>query len=288
MAGRYKVRFYVGNVGPNRSVYDLLSQLSQRQHPLIYDEEETLYLVKDIQDTGRGSVYRGIFGKIRTSDIPKIINPEGIEREIDLHEHEGLIDKNYFLFFHDHQLLVFQENFHASKASAFARYLSHVAGNAVSYDPVLNIDAMRRFMRGQTNVVRAKITIARPTNPRLFPRNRFSRELLRMMAATGSATLHVTCTANRPGQRMNVLVNTLKADIRDLVRGDHATNAKAWIDDGSGEPIDLIEDRLGATINVQMVDRYPVPESIFAALNNAHREVSAELTQYFGVVHEDN
>lgn len=280
----FTVRFFVGNVGPKGSastVSEALAQLLKATTPHTVEGSEYAYIVRSLEELPYG--FRGVICKLRLSDIPHKGSLSGTEEELALASNEGLIEKNYFIFYSDHQLLVFQDNFHGTSMAMFSHFLTTFVKAATTFNPVIRAETLSRLMAGDTEVRKIDLSIARPTNPDLFPKDDFSVELLRLLQSSDAARISVKLTANGPGMRGNTLYNNVKNSLRSLVESNSVKKAQVEVEsDGRIMPIDLVADRLYSRQIVEMKGRYPYPPLMFQALETARSEMSDELAQYFG------
>ncbi len=284
----FSVSFYVATVrhnGNRLGLETVLGELLDQNAPPVLEREDDFLVVKDLESWNNGRNFKGVFGKIRMRDLPHKADRRGHEEDIRLGRDEGLIEKNHFIFTARRQLLIYQENFHGSFASSMANYLTRFSRRTVSFGPVLNPGAMARLMRAGTEVRKLDLSVARPRNPEMFPRDNFSREVLQLMASGDAATISIHMSANGPGQRGNRLSNRVRRAMKDLVEGDHARKAYVEVesDEGRTFPIDLLVDRIRVRKEVEMDGRgrYPVTDRMYEALEGARRDSQGLLDAYF-------
>ena len=282
----YTVDFYtvqVGAGGVNAAFTGFLTDLAENDGISAprSDNNGNEWIIKSV--VGNRRYYSGVYGKLRKNDIPKIGDEAGHEEEIQLEDHQGLIEKNYFLYYPQQNLLVWQVNVSASWPASFASYLTDHFGEATIFHPVVTVDNMERFMRGDAELVKAELTIARPTNPELYDNDDFSRSVMQLMNGTEAASIRLSVVANRPGGRGERLPNQLKDSINMLTDSGVVRRAKADVSyDGETHPIDLIYDRLKAKITVDLIGRYPDHRMVLSELASAKSGVQGQLDGYFG------
>lgn len=241
--------------------------------------------IRDLRRLPGGHAFRGIFAKFRSDDLPHAGVPGGPERELDLDEQEGLIEKNYFLYLREHELLFYQQNRNGSVPSRLGKYLSRVAHDTILFDPVLQPHAMRRLMRGEVEIRTLDLSFARPTNPELFPADDWGHRLFEVLSGAGgtSMRLHIGTDARSKDPRDHHLRKRLKRGVREILNLTKVTTARLEVEeDGVTHPIDLISDRLRSTQDVEMGGRYPVPGSMYEALGAARDELNDQLREIFG------
>lgn len=285
----YTVEFHVGQVGADGNagrVSNLLQQISQGDAHTVFHRNEMTYEIRELRSHNHNASYSGVLAKFRTEDFPHVGEPGGPEHQLNVGENEGLIEKNYFLYFRQNELLVWQRNRQGCSSSRLAECLSDVANETVVFNPVYQPQAVRRLMRAGVRPLALEFSIARPTNPELFPNNQWSNSLMRIMNEAGGARFFMRITSDQRSadQERRSLSNRLKAAARELVDMEGVKVLRFKVDDGGIEhPLDLIEDRISSRQEVEMEGRYPNPHSMYAALRNAREDHQAILNEYFGL-----
>lgn len=282
------IEFYQGVVGTNGNadtVSGLMAELADADPRPVITIKGMQHEIRDLRSYNRGASLSGVFAKFRQNDIPHAGAPGGAEHKLDLEEEEGLLEKNHFLYFREHELLVYQRNGNGSTTMRLAAYCSVFNNEAVAFNPVLQLEPMRRLMRNNVLPRRLDLTVARPTNPALFPDDEWNNNLMRVMTEAGGMRIHARITADARSADRNdwYLSDRIKRSINELVSNDLASVAKLRVEeDGIVHPIDLIADRLLSQKDVEMDERYPVPESIYAALRQARNDERETLQEIFG------
>lgn len=99
----FGVRFYQGQVGAageDGTVSDLLLSLldNHMKGELLPQTEEgrLKHELRELSATENGKVIKGVLALVR-DDAPHIREADGGERPIELADHEGILEKNYFL-----------------------------------------------------------------------------------------------------------------------------------------------------------------------------------------------
>lgn len=288
----FKVSFFTSNIPSGCSGHRTLSSLLEEQYLLLQQNNGTStrpqdigsvqYEIRELMSFASGASFKGIFAKIRKDDIAHIGKTGGVEREIDLDDDEGLIEKNYFLFDSDQQLLTYQINGHGSPVEKLAEYLSSLLGTcAVSFNPVVKADSLQKLMRDEFTPVHLELKVAKPTNPALYPADDWSRELLNMINSADGANAHIMISTEGRGVRRRSLATRIKNSVNALVDSGLAEIARVTVKELE-HPIDLIMGRVIASQKVTMIGRYPESESMYAALRNAKVSVNDDLEEIFG------
>ncbi|CNE36149.1 DUF6731 family protein [Yersinia intermedia] len=229
----------------------------------------------------------GQFRKFRTTDIPEIGQVGGDAKEIELNENEGLIEKNFFVYYEEHDILAWHKNGHSSSVLQFASFLSASGGCKISAGPVLQPDAIARLMNGNIELKKIELTIPRPTNPELYPEDDYGRGLIDMMNNLNADSLKLSLgvdlrRADSEGKLSNRLKNTLRAIVET-----GATTARAQVfEDGIEHPIDLIADRVFSYQRVETDAHFPPSFTMYGIIDTAKAECQGDLDDYFGALED--
>lgn len=237
--------------------------------------------------TGDAQHLRGEFAKIRQHDIPHAGAPGGAERDLDLAEDEGLVEKNFFHYYPERQLLLYQKQGMGSSVTRLGKYLSQCCGETLAFDPLLQPDPMRRLMRGSVHARVLSIRLARPTNPAMYPADDWNHHLMAVLAGAGAMTLSLEVRGDGrtadPDRRF--LSNRLKRALSELLDDGALQRAVLNIQDDAGQlesAIDLIKDRMYSVQVVEKRGRYFVAASMHEALRAAWDEKRGQLDELFG------
>lgn len=225
----------------------------------------------------------GQFRKFRTSDLPEIGAAGGDAVELELAENQGLIERNFFVFYPDRNLIGWCRNAHANTANHFADFLSTCFGTRVTAGLIIEPDAVRRLMRDDIQLKKIEVTIPRPTNPDFYPDSEFSRTIVGLLRDNGADSIHVTLGVNsRRSDTQGRLGSTLKNALSEVL-GMGASTAKAIVyDDGIEQPLDLIADRVKSLQDIDTNARFPPSETMYAAIDAAYQECQGQIDDYFG------
>jgi hypothetical protein len=225
----------------------------------------------------------GQFRKFRDTDIPEVGVVGGDAEEIDLEDGEGLIEKNFFVYYEDHDLLAWHKNNHSSGVNQFVNFLTAISGAKVSVSPILQSDAIERLMNGDVELKKIEITLPRPTNPRFYKGDDFGPDLIDLMGSANADSLKISLgidlrRADTEGSLTSRLKNTLKYIVKN-----GATTAKAIVfEDGIEHPIDLIADRVFSYQDVDTDAHFPPNLTMYGIINTAKDDCQEEIDGYFG------
>lgn len=248
----------------------------------------------DVTRTDTG--YEGLILKYKNSDLPHAGVPgtaQALERELDLLENEQLIEKAYFAFHSDFNLLILQRNRMAINSEQMGDYLTS-EGYTVSLNPILETADLQRFMRDEIRIRTAELIIANPTNPELFQNieHEFSNSIIRSLASSGTAKLNFTLRGDGHSRRpeSRYLDNGLKRALLELTEKLDVQKADLTLEDdqviGVEHPVDLVADRLRYSETIQYDGRYIPRAQILTVLRNARECAEPELISYFGARNE--
>jgi len=282
----FSIRFYAGIArvgGAEVPLAKALKAIHSKQALHSVKRGSDICFLRILETWNNDQNFRGVLSKMRTENIPHKGDVAGNEEEIALSKGQGLVEKTYFIYTHRRSLLIFQQNFHGCVVNVLAEILGNAISATVTFSPILKSDAMARFMSGESSLKKFTVSVARPTNPSMFPNNEFSTPMLSMMNESNAATLSVHMSANKRGTRGNRFPAKMKRAIRDFVANDFTRNVQVEIEsDGHVIPIDLLADSVMSKQIVEMRKRYPVQAKMFAALEAARKEVQQDLDAYFG------
>jgi hypothetical protein len=226
--------------------------------------------------------YAGQFRKFRTSDLPEIGAAGEDAQALELAENQGLVERNFFVFYPEHNVLGWCRNGHGNTAMQFGSFLGNLWGTRVTLNPILQPDAVHRFMRGEVQLKRLEITIPRPTNPDMYPDDDYSRATMELMNSAGADSLHLVMGIDT---RRKDTEGTLKAHWKHTLArlSGMASTAKAVVyDDGIEHPIDLIADRISSPQDIETNARFPPAATLYAAIDTAREECRGAIHDYFG------
>lgn len=237
-----------------------------------------------LRNRQRPQSFVGQFRKFRTADLPEVGAAGGDAEQLDLEEGQGLVERNFFVYYPDRQLVGWHTNGHASSPRQFARFLGEILSTDVSIDPVLEPDAARRLMAGGIDATEILFTVARPKNPDMYPNDDFSRSMVGLMSEVDADSMHLKLRVDaRRADTAGKLATRAKRALRDIYRSMEVTTARATvIEDGYEHPIDLIADRVVSRQTVEVDARYPSAEIMYELIDTARRECEESIHEYFG------
>ena len=287
----YTIRFYKATSGANnqgRTVESMFSELhgSATTRPIELAGND--FEVRSLYENRHG--FRGVFAKVRKNDLPHAGAAGGGERELNLADDEGLLEKSHFFFAKRAQVLALQQNQLVGGATRFASYMGDAFSETVSFDPVLQREALRRLLSGNPNIRFFDVAIARPSTLILATRERlrhgWNRSMMEVMRNTGAYTLKMRVSGNGRAVGDDRFVGgDILQSIRELMNVAEVKRARVGIEVPGEEPgeVDLINDRIQASIEVEAVGRYPNSQGMWNELERAWLGNRDEILEVLGL-----
>lgn len=227
--------------------------------------------------------YAGQFRKFRQSDLPEIGAAGEDAAELELEDGQGLVERNFFIYYPAHSLLAWCRNAHGSTTNQFARFLSNVWSTKVTSHPVLEHDAARRLMRNGVVLKKIIVTIPRPTSPDMYAETEFNETALGLLNDAAADSIHMEMGVDaRRADSSGGLVDGLKRALAEAVGLGASTARAIVIDDGIEHPIDLIADRVFSVQEIETNAKYPPSGTMYAAIDAARHECEELINDYFG------
>lgn len=286
----YKIEFFQLNLVPNQdvsSIRELFEALDDEEYDTSLDisgfTREVWGLVFDrFEDSVCGQ-----FRKFRNTDIPEIGSLGEDAEQIELEDDEGLIEKNFFVYYEEHDLLAWHKNSHSSGVNQFVNFLGTTAGVRVTAGPILQSDAISRLMSGDVELKKIEITLPRPTNPRLYPDDDFGAGIMGMMTDADADSLKISMGVDlRRADTEGKLTQRLKRTLRNLANSGASTARAHVFEDGVEYPIDLIADRVFSWQSVETNAYFPPNFTMYGIIDTAKAECQEELDGYFGAMED--
>lgn len=222
--------------------------------------------LREVQQVG--NVVRGCLALLR-DDRPSVRRVDGTEIPLPLDADDALLEKNYFLYYRDAKLLVWQFNLAANHVASMGLMLSTLGGmnRVVSYthcikdafalDPNLTIEYVDvKIAAPKTKAERAEVAQLDPTDWGLNP--------FKTMTDTGSSSLEIVM---RNGSLVG-LVPAVRRFATDLTGVSLTRKLKVKVD-GAAEPVDMLAQRFTYRVSMQCADNTPSADELLQALQQA-------------------
>lgn len=277
----YSVRFANSNIGPEldtaQQLRDVLPGImkdkgiadrSGHYLPAVQMESEH-YQVRNLVRTGR--VWRGCFARLR-DDAPHVINAENVEREIDLDAGDRILEKAFFLYYEDKDILVFMMSRSVGYLTRFAIYWSRMLDSTyVDFPVVMDQERLKEIMEGGVREI--FFTYARtPGSPAHRPK--WDQRAMDMLEPVHGAVGKFSLRAPRG--------MTLGGRIMDMInwasKGGDVQSARVRVIDDA-DPIDLFLAPIKVRIEVRLNGRYPDERAAIEALQEIYSEHAHRLPE---------
>lgn len=220
--------------------------------------------------------FHGVIHKLRLNNLPQLGSRDGSTDDIDLGDFEGVVEKNYFTFYRNRELLIYQNHREGTGMHDLTLFFSDLAGHTCSLNPVLKPEAYLRLINEDHPLTKIELSISKP-NLELFNQehssDQFSRQLATLARTTN--THNIKITLGTPRNMATRISDTLKSSLAHLA-GHSARTAKAWTENSS-HPIDLIADRIKDQITVSMHGHYPNSNDMITAIEQARIRNSEDI-----------
>ncbi|WP_200253947.1 DUF6731 family protein [Thiococcus pfennigii] len=267
------------------TVSSIFRKIALQDQPPAHENGPYLFEIRRLILSGKR--YFGEFIKLRRDQIPLAGAPGGSERDLELEEQEGLLEKNFFSYYPDHELLLFHKNGHASSASRLAWYLSKFSEPRVVFDSILQPDPLRRLMRGDLNPRSLEIRFAPPSNADFFPAETWNRKILEILNGSAGISMHLHIRGDGKSRdpTRRFLSKDMKRAVAELCELGALKKAQVTLEEQDTEeliPLDLIHDRMYSIQDVEKQGRYFVPTAMRVALDNAYHEKRDQIIEIFG------
>jgi hypothetical protein len=224
-----------------------------------------------------GNVVKGCLALLR-EDVPTLRTQDGSEAPLPIANGDRLIEKNYFLYFRESRLLLWQFNLAANHVANMAVMLTALGGaaRAVSYSHViktifaLDQDQVIEYVDLKIGAPRKKgqrleVEELDPTNWGLNP--------FKVLAETGSRQLEIMMQ----NRTEDGLAGTVRNLVRDLTGLSVTRKLKVKVD-GATEPIDMLAERFTYKIPMQCQGATATAVEVLQALQQAKDLYDAEQT----------
>jgi hypothetical protein len=222
-----------------------------------------------------------IYGEVKVyrDDAPHVGKVAEADEELVLAENLHVIEKSYFLYsLETETLLLVQTNFTRGPALLDSIIRENTPGseNSFYFSSILNEDGYERLEKQIASIRLLECAIWMPT-ARMAPAPTLWGKK-QMAAAEGSSGRYSFSIGGN--LRGSVKYPVEPSAVRNVIEGAKSgllVKAKAYSIDGTGESIDLLQDRLKATFTIKLNGRYPTWGKMRNALKNAFKQHESEL-----------
>ena len=205
------------------------------------------YQIRSISKNAAGTVFKAVFGRCRFGETPEQTTIEGVESDVQLLPGHGLVEKNYFLFFPETNLIVYQRTSSGSSSAKLQRYLNRPQYFGVNLEPILTKNSYERLLNGG-GIKKVELSISKPYFSSQDQSDKFIGEAVEMLGSSNANRLKITLSA----ERNKTLSETLRTPVATLAKFGRTRVARVHMEGENDTPevIDLIGDRIKATFTV--------------------------------------
>jgi hypothetical protein len=263
MRKKFRVYFAMTSFGPNGvPVMAALQSASDAhgQHLPPVSINEDRYQIRDLVRVGM--VWGGSFAKLR-SDAPHIVDSQNTERQIELDAGDSILEKCYFQYRENSNLIVWQNSRNTGGLSRAADYMSQIFGGAVTLPQIQNQAELEKVLNGQLYEV--EFDYARTPSLPLGGDVEWSQHAMDMMAPIDAARARFMLRAPRGGS----LTARAGQFVREMLGTAGTEKIRVRIS-AEDDPIDLFMAPLRDTIELSIVDGYPQRAEALAELEAAY------------------
>lgn len=262
---------------------DAFQSVIDKQSPSPSNHEGFTREIWGLKKRADGS-FSGELRKFRNSNIPDKGAPGKQSTPIPLAKDEGIIERNFFVFYPRINVIGWHYNHMACGISRFSAFLSTIFGSKVKPAPLLEKDAIARLMRGDVKMKKIQLTIPRPRNPEFYPDTDFSQKTLQLLGDAGADTMQIVMGINtRRGDSDGRLKQNIKFAMQELVEfGAKKAVIDVFDADGVVHPVDLIAERISSYQSVVTDARFPPAETMYRLIDTAYAENRESINAYIG------
>ena len=229
--------------------------------------------------------YAGQVRKIRQANLPEVGALGRDAKKLELEMGEGVIEKNFFVYYKENSLLVMHRNDDGNSGNHLAQLLTASAGVAFYASPVIRPDQAEMLLNSKLNIKKFSVKIPKPTNPEIYPQDSISAKTLELLNNSGADFLDVTFTVD---QKIETSAGRLSSALQSAIGSMlsmGATKAKLDTDEnGKILPIDLIANRIYSSQRISTNSYFPPDESMYKLSDQAKEDQRESLNDYFGAV----
>ncbi|MGE6124017.1 hypothetical protein ACLH0G_04785 [Aeromonas rivipollensis] len=168
--------------------------------------------------------YFGYIGVFRDSILPTIFSKvDSSDKNIPLEDTDEILEKSYFSYKSDEDILVFQQNRLGPRADDLAYFLFKASGvKRVTFVPILQNEDIKQLLEGGSTLKNGHITIALPRrfNPGdLQLSNSWSNDVIKMMSQSGMNKINLQFWGRASVKKgeCNYVVDTVRDGIKELL-----------------------------------------------------------------------
>lgn len=265
------------------SVADALRGIMDKDYASEHHHYGCTREIYDLCHRSNPDSYAGQIRKIRKADLPEVGQPGRDSKKLELDEDEGVVEKNFFVYYCDNSTLVIHRNENGNTGTHLAQLLSSSLGTPYFASPLIRPEDAELILNNKLTIKKFSVKIPRPTNPDLYPQDSISATTVELLNKSGADSLDLTFTVDsKLDSSSGRLTSALQTAISTLLSLG-ATKAKLETDDnGLIHPIDLIANRITSTQSTRTNAHFPPSETMYKLIDAARMEKKEEVDGYFG------
>lgn len=298
---RIRVGFFTGNGSKKdgtsiaRLAFQQITTPDTLLYPVAYTAETQnrgLKLVISAKDTLQKS-YFGYISWRRDCLLPFIEDGEtGSERTIPLNEKDSVVERTYFIYYYETDLLVMTLNHLGPKVGDLAFLLYNKTGmQNITFEAIWRQESMKKLLE-DGNVLRSfDLTVAAPRNFNKANYNfehDLTKDIVDMVVGLGGSHLRLTMRGRiRPKKAgFNYLKSSVTDALKELIekfpKGSNGLQIKKIdvTEPSNTDPKSLLDQVLVGTKNIIVNSGYPSDSDIRTAMISAKIENTTYLAQY--------
>ncbi|HDM8134784.1 TPA: hypothetical protein P0E15_004350 [Vibrio harveyi] len=244
----------------------------------------------------QANLYYGFVGVFRDTTLPTIYNKEtATDKNIPLQETDEILEKSYFLYYEDIDLLVFHQNHLGPRADDLAYMLfKHSGMQKIIFDPIWKKNSVKEILETGSIMKHGALTLALPRDFKaadLDLSNVWAEDIIKMMSKHGMSRMNINFWGRGSTRKSEVgyLVEDIKDGVKELL-SKFATGSqrkkgqprisKAVATVTGGEKQTLLDQELKCKVNVTVVNGYPDKSSMRGALIQSKLNTLEQLSPY--------
>ncbi|WP_273848752.1 hypothetical protein [Serratia liquefaciens] len=298
---RIRVGFFTGNGSKKdgtsiaKLAFQQITTPDTLLYPIAYTAETQnrgLKLVINAKDTLQQS-YFGYISWRRDCLLPFIEDGEtGSERTIPLNEKDSVVERTYFIYYYETDLLVMTLNHLGPKVGDLSFLLYNKTGmQNITFEAIWKQESMKKLLE-DGNVLRSfDLTVAAPRNFNKANYNfehDLTKDIVDMVVGLGGSHLRLTMRGRiRPKKAgFNYLKSSVTDALKELIekfpKGSNGLQIKKIdvTEPSNTDPKSLLDQVLVGTKNIIVNSGYPSDSDIRTAMISAKIENTSYLAQY--------
>ena len=256
----YKI--YSGGLRKKDTFDVLLNDLTLgKSFPHILPEfkiDKDFFQVRELHKNGKS--WHGCFGKLR-KEAPHIVNGvTGVESSIALGKDDKILEKSYFLYNENENVLLWQVNNQAGGIANFKEYLKMVSSQYVRIEHILDQAQLSSLLQGEVKEIIFHVSSLSATSLQQLG---WTNDAMRFLQASGAASTKFEIKAPAAGKLKDRVVKPL---VRKLATFGHKGQRLKVKVDSMADPVDIFMNTLKDSISYSKNGHYPDPVSIISQM----------------------